>query len=119
MVELTEYTLVVLVSALFAAASVSTYETFSKFETVAEVEGSFSTITSLVTQASQDGSSSGTLALPQSTLACSDGMLSLRASGEAVNRTYPFACSFDLEIPGGLETVSFDCNSSTLSARVS
>lgn len=119
MVELTEYTLVVLVSALFAAASVSVYGSFSKFETTAGTQSSFSSIESLVLRAAEDGNSSGTVAVPQSTLACDGGVLSLRTPDDVVSATLPLTCDFDIQLSGGLQNVSFDYSSSILSAKVS
>lgn len=119
MVELTEYTLVVLVSALFAVASIATYGAFSGLESRAEMESSFSTLETLASAALQNGSSKETILFPQSVLSCGGGKLGLASSSANLTVKLPLDCDFRFAVSSGAHTVQFSYRPPFLSAEVS
>lgn len=118
MVEVTEYTIVVFVSALFAVASVSVYASFSQFESAAQTEGSFSSMVTLALSAEANGSARESLPLPDSTLSCRGGVLDLRTTTTNLKADVGESCGFSVPIEQGTWTVSFSLNGSTLAAEV-
>ena len=118
MVEITEYTIVVFVSALFALASVSVYASFSQFESSAQTDSSFSSIVALAVGAVTNGSARESLLLPDSTLSCMGGTLDLKTSTADLRADVGEACDFSLPIDQGSRSVSFSSNGSTLTAEV-
>ena len=118
MVEITEYTLAVLVSTLLVGGSAVTYATFARLEYSSEVDASVAALVGLANDAVANGHSSATLLLPTSTLSCSHGTLTMLSGNNTVSSPIGGNCEFVASINGGVHTVSFDSQSWGLRLRV-
>jgi len=118
LVEITEYTLAVLVSTLLVGGSVATYTTFARLEYSSEADASLAALVGLANDAVANGHSSATLLLPTSTLTCSNGALTMLMGNNTVSSPIGGTCEFVASINGGVHTVSFDSQSSGLRFQV-
>lgn len=118
MAELVEYSMVVMVSTLFVAGSVLTYDSFSSFESGLQAKAAFASVSELASQALNEGESSGVVVLPRSTISCSGGTLTLDSGSFSVAQGVPCACSFDIEVTGGPHVVGFSKGPAGLSLSV-
>ena len=118
MTEVVEYSLVVMVSTLFVAGSVMTYDSFSSFESGLQFRADFAAVSDLVSQAVHRGSSSATISLPTSTFRCQDGSLTMTSGSSVDSLLVPEGCDFVLEVKGGSHVVDFIVQSSQLLLKV-
>jgi len=118
LVEITEYTLAVLVSTLLIGGSAVAYATFARLENSSEVDASLAALVGLANDAVANGHSSATLLLPTSTLSCSHGALTMLSGNDTVSSPIGGSCEFVASISGGVHTVGFDSRSSGLSFQV-
>jgi len=118
MAEVVEYTLVVMVSVLFVAGSAYVYESFSSFESQAQLSAASATVSSLVDQAARNGSSVATFSLPSSTISCAGQTLRLSTATSTDVMASPLACDFDVTVSGGTHTVQFFSSEAELTIRV-
>lgn len=118
MAEITEYSLVLLVSMLFVGASMAIYGAYTKFESASEVSASVAALVPLALQAAETGTASATILLPASTISCSDGLFAISTSGSVQNQRLPVDCNFSVVIPGGIHIVRFFSYASALSLVV-
>lgn len=118
MVELLEYCLVFAVSMLFVAGSVATYAAFSGSAGALEFRLAASSVSKLATEAATNGSATGSVEVPASTLSCKDGTLTL-ASGSLSSAVQVAAgCDFLLNVTAGLRTFRFSFGGGLLAASV-
>lgn len=108
MVELIEYSLVVLVSTLFVAGSVVSYGSFSDFETGVSLRSEFSAVSELAQRAVWGGTTSAYLQLPESTISCQGGTLAVSAGSFAQQTGVGVPCGFSIHVTGGGYTLRFD-----------
>ncbi|HYC26851.1 MAG TPA: hypothetical protein VEB67_02370 [Nitrososphaerales archaeon] len=118
MAQIVEYTLVVLVSTLFAGASLGAYVIYSKFESGVQLQAGSAELGGLAREAAGQGHSSGSLYLPQSTLACSGSTLVLYEGGSSATQAAGAPCSFSLGVSAGVHTFEFHDTAGSLSASV-
>jgi hypothetical protein len=114
MAELVEYSLIVMVSVLFVAGSVMTYNSFSALESQLKFGGAYAAVTGLASQAVENGSSSGSLSLPMSTIKCEDGLLTVSSGQMSREQDLPVACDFNLHVSPGPHLLRFAVTSSRL-----
>lgn len=107
MTEIVEYTLVVMVSTLFVAGSVVAYNSFSAFESGLQLRAAFAAVSGLASQAIENGSSRGTMTLPDSTISCAGGSLSLSSGASTEGQSVPIACDFAVKVTGGSHVLRF------------
>ena len=118
MAEILEYCLVIMVSTLFVAGSVATYDAFSGSASALEFSLATSSISKLAADAIANGSATGAVAVPASTLRCEDGALSLTSGTLAGGVQLPAACDFTLAVQGGVRSFSFHYGGRMLTASV-
>jgi hypothetical protein len=118
MTEIIEYSLVVMVSALFIAGSAETYTSFTSYQASIQLRAEFLAVSGLASQAVKDGNSSGTLSLPTSTLRCERGSLSLSAGSSIQSYNLPLGCDFKVDVSEGLHFIMFSAQSSNLALTV-
>lgn len=114
MTEIVEYSLVVMVSTLFIAGSVITYNSFSSFESGLQLRAAFAAVSGLASQAIVNGTSRASLTLPASIIRCEGGSLSLSTGTATERERAPMACDFVAPFNGGSYVLEF----STLSSRL-
>jgi hypothetical protein len=114
MAELVEYSLIVMVSLLFVAGSVMTYNSFSALESQLQFSGAYASVTGLASQAVENGTSSGSLSLPMSTIRCEDGILTVSSGQMSREQELPVACNFSLRVSSGPHLLRFSVTSSRL-----
>jgi hypothetical protein len=116
--EIVEYTLVVLVSALFVGGSVATYDSFSSFTSGLQLRLDSASVAKLADEAVTNGSAAMTLTVPPSTLTCQGGVLSLTSSGFSQSHAVSAGCDFRFSLHG-VQTLRFAYRSSQLTLAVS
>ena len=119
MSELVEYSLVVMVSALFVSGSVLVYDEFASFGSGLSLRAAFDEVSAVASQSLENGSATATLTLPPAEVSCSGGVLSVTIAGSSLNGSIPTGCAFAVNVPGGTSTFSFNCVSSRLELTVS
>jgi hypothetical protein len=119
MVELFEYCLVFLVSALFVAGSVATYDSFSGFASGLQFKAASASIARLADEAVSSGSATGEVAVPASTLRCEGGVLTLASGNMTEQHWVPAACDFVLGVQGGVRSFGFRYQGQLLTISVS
>ena len=119
MVEIVEYTLVVMVSTLFVAGSLLVYGGFTQFESGLSLHAAFGGVSGLVSKAIADGSAAATIPMPSSTLTCQGGTLCMRVGGSAINESIPLGCDFAVSVSACVHTLEFRDDSSQLELSVS
>lgn len=107
MVELIEYSLVVLVSTLFVAASVLSFGAFSSFEGGVNLRAEYTALSALAQEAVGGGSSRAVLSLPQSTVSCQAGVLTVASGSYSQRGGIGTHCSFSVAVQGGTHAVVF------------
>jgi hypothetical protein len=118
MTEVVEYSLVVMVSTLFVAGSVMTYDHFSSFESGLQFRADFAAVSGLVSKAVEQGSASATISLPDSTFRCQGGSLTMTSGSSTDSLSVHDGCDFLLEVKGGAHVVDFIVRSSQLVLKV-
>lgn len=118
MAELVEYSLVVLVSALFVAGSAATYGSFLSFEAKVQFGASSSAVEGLAAQAVAEGRSDALLSLPASRISCSVGTLQFTAGDLSASEPVSLPCDFTVNVPPGVHMVAFDAGPSALTVSV-
>jgi hypothetical protein len=118
MAEILEYTLVFMVSTLFVTGSVATYNSFSSWASELQFHEAFGAISGLATQALSNGSSRGTMNLPQSTVQCYGGSMTFGTKSFSSTQNFPANCSFSVNLEAGVHTLAFTGESSELSLTV-
>lgn len=119
MAGITEYSLVVLASTLFVGASVETYGTYAKFESMAEFRATFSALVLLASQAAENGSSHSTLLVPALAVSCDAGSFRVDSTAYSESQSLPVNCNFVAELGSGTHTFEFFETSSNLTLEVS
>jgi hypothetical protein len=117
--QVAEYSLVIFATALFAGASVATFNAFAGFERRADAGAAFSTVLTLASEAVENGSAHSTFYLPESTLTCSGGLIKFATFNDSFDQRLTVPCSFSVQVPEGTHTVSFGYGGSGLSIEVS
>ncbi len=107
MSELLEYSIAVMVSTLFVAASVMVYGSFTSFESGLQLRTAFQSVSGLASQAIADGSARGTVVVPSSTMTCIGGTLGFRSGESALTQELPVGCDFSVNLPAGTRTFVF------------
>lgn len=107
MVEILEYSLVVLVSAAFVVGSVVSYGAFTSFESGVGLRAEFASVSSLAQGAIQDGASHATLSLPDSTISCQGGSLVVSSGSLSQQTDVGVPCSFSVHVADGSHSLSF------------
>lgn len=115
MTEILEYTLVVLVSALFVGGSVVTYGRFSAFMAGLQIKSDATVLARLAGEAASHGSAAAVISTPESLVTCNGTSLEMTSGGAAVAQTVPGACDFAVRLAAGEHTITFDYSASTLS----
>lgn len=119
MAELVEYCLVFLVSSLFVAGSVATYDSFSGFTSGLEFRTASASISRLASDALASGSASGAFAVPSSTVSCEGGVLTFVSEGMALRQAVGATCDFSASLQGGVHAFGFSYDDSRLTMTVS
>lgn len=107
MVEILEYSLVILVSIAFVVGSVAAYGGFTSFESGVALRAEFASVSSLAQGAIQDGASRGTLSLPDSTISCRGGSLVVSSGSASQQTDVGVPCSFSVHVADGSHSLSF------------
>ena len=103
-----------MVSTLFVAGSIATYDSFSSFETGLQFRADFAAVSGLVTQAIERGNSSATMTLLTSTFSCHRGSLTLSSGSSTEGLVVPVGCDFLVTTKEGAHVVGFTLQSSQL-----
>jgi hypothetical protein len=119
MTEIVEYSLVVVVSALFVTGSVVVFNSFSSFESGLQLRATFAAISGVALQAVDSGSAKATMSIPASTIWCEHDSLTMSTGSATVAGDLPIDCNFSLNVGGGLHTLLFTRHSTLLSLSVS
>ena len=118
MTEILEYSLVIMVSTLFVVGSVVTYSSFASFMSGLQLRLASASISRLAADAVENGSASGALDVPPSTISCQGGELNLASGGLTEGQGFPVNCDFSLKLQGGTHTFGFLFESQQLSLMV-
>jgi len=118
MTEIIEYTLVVMVSALFVTGSVAVYDSFSGLESKLQLEGTLATVSDLALQAAASGTSSATLSLPGVTISCEQSNLTIYSGSVEVAHSVPVPCDFTRTVGAGDHSLTFTVAGGALSLEV-
>lgn len=118
MTEIVEYSLVVMVSTLFVGGSVVAYNSFSSFESGLQLRATFAAVSSLATQAIENGSSRASITLPDSAISCHGGSLSVTSGTATEGQDVPASCDFYVRVGGGPHIIRFREVSSQLELSV-
>lgn len=108
----------VVVSLLFAGASVAGYESFVTFQRSFSGQSELASVADLAVEAIQRGSSVGSVTLSDATIECASGNLSLSTVGFHGSDPLPAACAFGFSGLSGARTLSFIVESGDLSLQV-
>ena len=119
MTEVVEYALVVMVSALFITGSVAVYDSFSAFESNLQLKGTMASITDVAYKALAAGNASGRVSVPESTIGCEDGSLTLSSGSEGFASQVPAECDFAVSLPPGEHALIFSVSSGNLTLEAS
>ncbi|MDG6902205.1 MAG: hypothetical protein JRM80_09630 [Nitrososphaerota archaeon] len=119
MVELLEYTMVLLVSTLFVAGSAETYSIFSGYYSGLEFRAASSSVFSLATEALAGGSAAGSVSVPRSTVSCSGGVLTFASGGTSRTEATGESCDFSLDVQAGVRAFDFAFTAGRLTLTVS
>ena len=119
MAELLEYCLVFMVSMLFVAGSVATYDSFTRFTTALQFRLASSSISGLVSDAIARGGATGAFAVPPSTVTCEGGLLTFESGGMSQQQRVAASCDFEAVVPGGTHSFGFSYGSRRLNMTVS
>lgn len=119
MAEILEYCLVFLVSTLFVAGSVATYGSFSGFASGLQFRAASTSIARLANEAVSDGSATGSVSVPASTLRCEGGVLVISSGSMADQQGIRANCDFALEVAGGVHSFGFHFQGEELTLSVS
>ena len=118
MAEITEYSLIFLVSTLFVAGSVATFDSFMTYETQVGVRADFAAISALASHAVAAGASEGNVSTGVSSVSCEAGTLSFASGSLTMSSNLPVGCSFRLSLSSGVHTLRFSMEPSGLVLRV-
>jgi hypothetical protein len=118
LVELVEYTFVVLAGLLFAGASVAVYGQFSEARSGLAASAALDEVAGLAREAEANGTASYSIVVPPTTIACSDRTLSANSSGVSLSEGLDSPCGFSLQLTGGAHTFTFSEESGTLTLSV-
>ena len=118
MVEVVEYALVVMASAMFAGASVAVYHGYLGFSGGVQADSALTAVTGLAWEAIQNGTSSGTVPLGAGEMTCFGGTLAISSDGMAASRQLPVQCDFRLTYGAGAHLVVFRSDGALLTAGV-
>jgi len=119
MVELVEYSLVFMVSMLFIAGSAVTYTSFTSYESRLQAQAEFASVSSLAAQATKGGNSHETLLLPESTIECDHGSLTVTVGSVTEAQSMAVSCDFTDRLNGGIHVISFTTGAAGLGLLVS
>ena len=119
MTEVVEYSLVVLVSALFISGSVVTYDSFSSFASGVQLRAAASTLGGLALEAMANGTATASVTIPSSVVRCGGGVLTVSSDGMSEGQNLAANCDFSVTIQGGAHRVRFSYSESLLSMAVS
>jgi len=119
MTEVIEYALVVMVSALFITGSVAVYNSFSTFESNLQLKGTLASITDAAYKATAAGNASARVSVPESTIGCEDGSLTLSSGPEGFASQVPAECNFSISLPPGEHALLFSVSSGNLTLEAS
>lgn len=119
MAELLEYALVFLVSMLFVAGSVATYDAFSAFASGAEFKLASTSVLRLANEAIADGNATGAVTVPASTLSCEQGTLSFSSGNQTEDAGVAASCDFELSLQAGVRSFGFRFSGQQLTVSVS
>lgn len=118
MAELVEYGLVVLVSSLVMAFSVVGYGSFASSVSAATQQADYSSYVANAFAAIQQGSSTVTLTLENTTLSCSHGTLLFASPAVSTEDVLPIGCHFEFQDLSGSHRLFFSSSGGTLNLRV-
>lgn len=108
-----------LVSTLLVGGSALVYATFARYESSLEAGASLGALVGLANQAVEKGTSSSTIFLPSSTVACAQSVITLAFGNSSISSPMPLDCDFAISVSAGAHTVTFDRQSSELYIEVS
>ena len=119
MVELLEYALTVMASALLMTGSVVVYNSFTSYEAGLQLRGTFSAVEDVAASAIANGSAASTLPLPASTIGCEGNTLYVSVGLATMSQGIAAECGFRTRIPDGTHLVSFRTTAGRLDLTVS
>ncbi len=118
MVELLEYSLVVLVSSMMIGFSVVATGSFTTFSRTLDDRAAFSALTAAALDAIEQGSASASVSLASATLSCSSGTFSISSPYYSASASLPSGCDFTFGRLDGSYTFSFTASSGQLGSRL-
>jgi hypothetical protein len=116
--ELFEYFLTLAVSSLFVGASAVVYVSYTSLQANLEFHALFRDLLSLASQALENGSSLATLPMPDSTITCSQGILSFNSGAASERQGIGASCAFSVNVARGTREILFSAVASQLSLVV-
>ncbi len=119
MAEIVEYSLVVLVSALFVSGSVVVYGSFTSFESDLQLRATYAAVSNLASQAAENGSATASLSMQGTTIGCSGDSLVVSVGSKGLAGSIPSSCDFVLDVPSGVHDLTFEALGKGLNLSVS
>ncbi|HYA55556.1 MAG TPA: hypothetical protein VED22_02040 [Nitrososphaerales archaeon] len=114
MVELVEYAVAFMVSALLVGGSVVLYNSFASYEAGLQLRGTFSVVAGVADSALLNGSAATTIPLPASTIGCEGGTFYVSEGSETISQTIGSGCNFLATVSAGTHVLSFSTTSGRL-----
>lgn len=107
LVEVLEYTLVILVSVMVIGFSFSTYSAYTASITSAGERATYSSVVGLAYAAIEQGSSAANITLNRSSVTCVGGRLAFASPAYSASSTLPATCDFEYVQLSGPHQLSF------------
>jgi len=114
MVELVEYAVAFMASALLVGGSVVVYNSFTSYEVELQLKGTFSEVAGVAQSALLNGSARSTVLLPDSTIGCERGTFYVSAGAGTISQTIPAGCDFQAKVSAGTHLLTFNASSGML-----
>lgn len=118
MVEVLEYTLVILASTVVVAFSFGVYANYVSTIDTSTNEAAYSAVVTLAHAAVEHGNATASLALQDATIGCESGNLSYTSPWYSSNSLLPVDCSFHSGELSGLRRLSFAYTDGRLALQV-
>jgi len=114
MVELIEYAIALMASALLVGGSVAVYNSFISYEAELQLRGTFSVVAGGADSALLNGSAKLTVPLPESTIGCEAGTFYVSVGSGTISQSIAAGCDFQTRVSAGTHLLTFSTSSGNL-----
>jgi len=118
MVELVEYAVAFMASTLLVGGSVVLYNSFTSYEVGLQLRGTLSAVAGVAQSALLNGNARSTVLLPESTIGCEQGTLSVSVGSGTISQAIAAGCDFQARVSAGTHLLTFNATSGTLELAV-